>query len=67
MSHMPTVLSLFSPCYWSIWSSKSLYLRKKSLNKVMTSVNLEGLNVDFVLQHFKMCLFVNEGDEETNS
>ena len=32
-----------------------------------TSVNLEDMDVDFVLQHFKLCLFVNEGDEETNS
>ena len=22
---------------------------------------------DFVLQHFKLCLFVNEGDEKSNS
>ena len=33
----------------------------------MTPVNLEDLDVDFGLQHFKLCLFVNEGDEETNS
>ena len=26
-----------------------------------------GLRFDFVLQHFKLCFFVNEGDEETNS
>ena len=32
-----------------------------------TSINLEDLDFDFVLQHFKICLFVNEGDEETNS
>ena len=32
-----------------------------------TSINLEDLDFDFVLQHFKLCLFVNEGDEETNS
>ena len=30
-------------------------------------VNLEDLDVDFGLQHFKLCLIVNEGDEETNS
>ena len=24
-------------------------------------------DVDFGIQHFKLCLFVNEGDEETNS
>ena len=28
-------------------------------------VNLEDLDVDFGLQYFKLCLFVNEGDEET--
>ena len=28
------------------------------------SINLEDLDFDFVLQHFKLCLFVNEGDEE---
>ena len=32
-----------------------------------TSINLEDIDFDFVLQHFKLCLFVNEGDEETNS
>ena len=32
-----------------------------------TSINLEDLDFDFVPQHFKLCLFVNEGDEETNS
>ena len=33
-----------------------------------TPVNLEDLDVDFDRQHFKLCLFVNEGDEEqTNS
>ena len=31
-----------------------------------TPVILEDLDVDFGLQHFKLCLFVNEGDEETN-
>ena len=30
-------------------------------------VNHEDLDVDFGLQYFKLCLFVNEGDEETNS
>ena len=29
------------------------------------SVNLEDLDVDFVLQHFILCLFVNEDDDET--
>ena len=32
-----------------------------------TSINLEDLDFDFVLHHFKLYLFVNEGDEETNS
>ena len=32
-----------------------------------TSINLEDLNFDFVLEHCKLCLFVNEGDEETIS
>ena len=32
-----------------------------------TTVNVEDLDVDFGLQHFKLRLFVNEGDEETNS
>ena len=45
----------------SFRSSKSLKLSYK------TSINLEDLDFDFVLQHFKLCLFVNEGDEETNS
>lgn len=29
------------------------------------SVNLEELDVDFVLQHFILCLFVKEDDDET--
>ena len=28
---------------------------------------IEDLDFDFVLQDFKPCLFVNKGDEETNS
>ena len=32
-----------------------------------TSISLEDLDFYFVLQHFKLCLFLNEGDEETNS
>ena len=42
-------------------SEKRLKLSQK------TSINLEDLDFDFVLQHFKLCIFVNEGDEETNS
>ena len=49
------------------WSSKSLYLGKRLKLTYKTSINLEDLYFDFVLQHFKLCLFVNEGDEETNS
>ena len=42
--------------------------RKKRLKlSYKTSTNLEDLDFHFVLQHFKLCLFVNEGDEETNS
>ena len=33
----------------------------------MTSINLQDLDFDFVPQHFKLCIFVNECDEETNS
>ena len=44
-----------------ITSEKRLKLSYK------TSINLEDLDFDFVLQHFKLCLFVNKGDEETNS
>ena len=42
-------------------SEKSVKLSYKK------SINLEDLDFDFVLQHFKLCLFVNEGDEENNS
>ena len=31
------------------------------------SINLEDLDFDFALQHLKLCLNGNEGDEETNS
>ena len=42
--------------------------RKKGLNKVIRRLStlVEHLDVDFVLQHFKLCLFVNKGDGETN-
>ena len=41
---------------------------KKGLKKFMTSVSLENLDVDFVLQHFNLCFFFfNEEDEETES
>ena len=31
------------------------------------SVNLEELDVDFVLQHFNLCLFVKESIKDTES
>ena len=46
----------------------NLFTSEKRLKlSYKTSINLEDLDFDFVLQHFKICLFVNEGDEETNS
>ena len=46
----------------------NLFTSEKRLKlSYKTSINLEDLDFDFVLQHFKLCLFVNEGDEETNS
>ena len=45
----------------------NLFTSEKRLKlSYKTSINLEDLDFDFVLQHFKLCLFVNEGDEETN-
>ena len=41
--------------------------KKRLKSSYKTSINLENLDFNFVLQHFKLCLFVNEGDEETNS
>ena len=41
-------------------------LRKRFQESFKMSVNLEDLDVDFVLQHFILCLFVNEDDDETN-
>ena len=52
---------LMSELYISLPRKKRLKLSYK------TSVNLEDLDIDFVLQHFKLCLFVNKDDEETNS
>ena len=41
----------------SFRSSKSLYLEKKRFKEsYKTSVNFEDLNVDYVLQHFNLCL-----------
>ena len=46
----------------------NLFTSEKRLKlSYKTSINLEDLDSDFVLQHFKLCLFVNEGNEETNS
>ena len=46
----------------------NLFTSEKRLKlSYKTSVNLEDLDFDFVLPHFKLCVFVNEGDEETNS
>ena len=46
----------------------NLFTSEKRLKlSYKTSINLEDLDFDFVLPHFKLCLFVNEGDEETNS
>ena len=46
----------------------NLFTSEKRLKlSYKTSINLEDLDFDFVLQHFKLCLFVNEGGEETNS
>ena len=46
----------------------NLFTSEKRLKlSYKTSINLEDFDSDFVLQHFKLCLFVNEGDEETNS
>ena len=46
----------------------NLFTSEKRLKlSCKTSINLEDLDFDFVLPHFKLCLSVNEGDEETNS
>ena len=46
----------------------NLFTSEKRLKlSCKTSINLEDSDFDFVHQHLKPCLFVNEGDEETNS
>ena len=45
----------------------SLPRKKKFKLSYKTPVDHEDLDVDFNLQHFKLCLYVNEDDEETNS
>ena len=44
-----------------------LYGPKFSKKMLISEVNLQDLDADFGLQRFKLCLFVNVGDEETNS
>ena len=45
----------------------NLFTSEKRLKlSYKTSINHEDLDFDFVLQHFKLCFFVNESDEETN-
>ena len=40
----------------------NLFTSEKRLKlSYKTSINLEDLDFDFVLQHFKLCLFVNKG------
>ena len=46
----------------------NLFTSEKRLKlSYKTSINLEDLDFYFVPQHFKLCLFLNEGDEEPNS
>ena len=40
----------------SFQSSKYLYIEKRFKESYKTSVNFEDLNVDYVLQHFNLCL-----------
>ena len=48
-------------------SSKSLYLEKKrSKESYKTSVNLEDLDVNFVLQHFKLCYVLTKPMKKLN-
>ena len=51
----------------SFRSSKYLHLEKRFKESYRTSISLEDLDVDFVLQHFNQCLFVNEADDQTES
>ena len=44
----------------SFRSSKYLHLEKRFKESYKTSISLEDLDVDFVLQHFNQCLFVNQ-------
>ena len=65
------LLAIYGPKFQrkcSFRSSKSLYFGKKGLNKVKRHLStlVDYLDVEFVLQHFKLCLFVNKGDGETN-
>ena len=49
-------------------SSKSLYLaqKKRSKESYKTSVNLEDLDVEFVLQHFKLCYVLTKPMKKLN-
>ena len=50
------------------FAALNLFTSEKKLKlSYTTSINFDDLDFDFVLQHFKLCLFVNEGDEESNS
>ena len=54
--------------YFNYFEGLNLFTSEKRLKiSYKTSINLEDLDFDFVLAHFKLCLSVNEGDEETNS
>ena len=48
-----------------LYTCKSLHLEKRFQESFKMSVNHENLDVDFVLQHFILCLFVKEDDDET--
>ena len=59
-------------CYYmaeSVFAMRLVNLRssgKRLKLSYKTSISLEDLDFGFVLQHFKLCIFVNECDEETN-
>ena len=41
------------------------FMGMSEFNSDKASVNHEDLDVDFILQHFNLCLFVNEGNVDT--
>ena len=71
----PVVNNLFYYMAESVFAMRLVNFRSVTCNTDQNfkenahfgAINLEDLEFDFVLQHFKLCLFVNEGDEETNS